>query len=305
MFRVLLLAGRVGGGGGGLGLAGGTRRLASKPTSPPPRKLANITLHDPKSKLKFQELQELQLQLAQFHSQGKYDDAAECADYVIQQMRDHFGGQHVGLASALCSRGVIAKDLGNLKEAVDYYQQSIIAYQNTKEHYQGKAVALQNLGNAWREQAKLAGEDKPKLLARAYEVLWEASEMLRKGDGPTAQYAESLRKLGNLDKDRGNLESAEKLLTEAVELADLRVKADHPLRFSTRNDLAMVLKTAGKDFDRARQLYQSAIEYAQDKLGVKSRDFIVYTHNLAELLETNEHTKQEALELRHFLLKLR
>lgn len=302
MFRVLLLAGRAGGG------AGGARRLASKAAPPPPlpRKLANITLHDSKSKLKFQELQEAQLQIAQYHSKGKFEDAAACADYVIQQMRDHFGGQHVGLASALCSRGVIAKDLGHLVEAVDYYQQSIAVYKNTKEHFQGQAVALQNLGNARREQAKLGGEQaKPELLAQAYDALWEASEMLRKGEGPTAQYAESLRKLGNLDKDRGNLESAEKLLTEAMELADLRVKADHPLRFSTRNDLAMVLKTAGKDFDRARQLYQSAIEYAQEALGVKSRDFIVYTHNLAELLETNEATKQEALELRHFLLKLR
>jgi tetratricopeptide (TPR) repeat protein len=119
------------------------------------------------------------------------------------------------------------------------------------------------------------------------------------------RYAEAVRKLGNLCKDQLEYQQGVKYLTQALEIVQMLDKKQSPLLFAIQNDLALLYKRSNTHFDKARELYESARTFAVDAFGMNSKAYIVYTHNLCELLETNPKYEPEALAMRQLLLKIK
>jgi len=238
------------------------------------------------------------------HSKGEFTQASYAADYAIQKAKELFGDDHVALASAFANRGFIAKELGDYEDAVELYELALHVYEKQDKAQHGKTVVLQNLGNVLRTVANQERNPtkKKEFRERAKVILEQAVEAIKASDGDNSlKYASALQKLANVNKDIRDFATAELLLRTAMQTAET-VDAASRVLFSIKNDLGLVLKLRGDSFDEARELYESALEYAINKFGETHKETIIYKHNLAELLDTNEATKHEATRLRMNIL---
>ena len=250
--------------------------------------------------LKVNNLKTLNEDVLRLHAQGNFTQASYAADYAIQKCREAFGNDHVSLAAAYANRGFIAKEMGDFDDAVELYEEALKIYDKQENTVHGKTIVLQNLGNVLRSLSNTQKDEKKKMEMRyrAKTVLEDAVKAIKDSEGPTSvKYASAVQKLANLSKDLKNLDQAESSLREAMAVAE---KADPQSRvlFSIKNDLGLVLKLKGNAFDEARQLYESAVEYALARFGKEHKETIIYRHNLAELLDSQEETKQEANKIR-------
>jgi tetratricopeptide (TPR) repeat protein len=249
---------------------------------------------------RIQLLKNLNEDVLKWHSQGNLTQACNAADYAIQRAREEFGPDHVSVASAFSNRGFIAKELGELDDAIELYELALKIYDKQEKVQHGKTIVLQNLGNVLRS---LSNEEKDltkkmELRYRAKTYLEDALKAIADADGKKSlKYASAMQKLANLNKDMKNLKVAEDMLRETVAIAK-EVDENSRVLFSAMNDLALVLKTQGSSFQEARSLYEQAIDYATTRFGENNKETIVYKHNLAELLDTDEETKQDATKLR-------
>ena len=261
-----------------------------------------VTKHSDAAKVDL--LKRLNEDVFRLHHQGQFTQASYAADYAIQKAREEFGQDHVSLASAYANRGFIAKELGEMDDAVELYELALNVYEKQEQNIHGKTIVLQNLGNVLRTLSNDPKQvkNKSQLRARAKSVLEQAVNTIRDSDGQKSlKYASALQKLANLNKDLGEFASAEQLLREAITITQ-EVDSSSRVLYSVKNDLGLLLKTRGGAFKEARELYESAVEFAKARFGENNKETIVYKHNLAELLDSNEDTKEEATKLRLSIL---
>ena len=171
-----------------------------------------------------------------------------------------------------------SEDLGRYLEGLPVH-----ARQSTVLYRVGKFVRRHRLGVAVTSLALVA------VLAFALSmmVLWnQASEERRRAE-ETAELLEeaaaSLFDLAEIRMESDDLEAAEELVRDAVEILSRR-RVEDPLQARALNNLAVLLKAKG-DFEAAEERYRESLAMRIRLVGEEHADVATAKHNLAAALK--------------------
>ena len=106
--------------------------------------------------LEQEEIAAIQLYVREMHRDGKYEEALEVCETLIQKCEQVFGVNHPVTASSYNNAAVMHKMLGNYNEARTRYQNALGVYEKVVgQDHSSYASALNNLGNLAKSQVQL------------------------------------------------------------------------------------------------------------------------------------------------------
>lgn len=136
---------------------------------------------------------------------GEFEQAVALAEESLDLAVN--GGDVDGQAFAASFLGSCHKALGNYEEADDFFQRSVVLYEQLEDDL-GRAMTLNNLGNLAQAQGEYAD-------AQAYYLT--CSDLFRRLDHPHGA-ATTLANAGRLARKLGDLTEAAALLGESLEM---------------------------------------------------------------------------------------
>lgn len=234
------------------------------------------------------EITQLNRQFIQMYRQGRYAEAINIANQVLELARRYFGEDHTEFASSLVNLAAIHQALGNYNEAEPLLKQALeIRKRVLSSDHLAVGTTLNNLAGLYEAKGEY----------RSAEPLYkQALEIYRKTKGEAdPEYATVLSNLAQLYSATGRYVQAEPLLKQVLEIRLRSLGEEHADVALSRNNLAALYKELGK-YVEAESLYREAIHIYHQQYGNEHPNLAVALNNLAELLEATGNYV-EAVEL--------
>ncbi len=214
------------------------------------------------------------------NSQGRYGEAEELLRKVLEvDLEQAAGKDHEGLASTLGNLGFTLREQGRFEEAVDLLRQALEMKERLAEAASADAGPEDAADRARKVEAARvnlgAGLQGLGDLDAAEELYREALDTLR-ALGAAAKHNPivTLRRLGGLRRQRGDLESATWMLEECVQRSvEHYGENPHPNTAACQVERALLawelgnLEAARKDLESARTLYEEVYDSEHPQRG--------------------------------------
>jgi tetratricopeptide (TPR) repeat protein len=172
---------------------------------------------------------------------GLLDDYRELGDSPREQR---------ARASILNGIGLMYLTLGELAEAEQAHEESLIIFRNLKDGM-SEATTLHNLGRIAQDSGKI--EEARRLYDESLKISKRLSNQLI--------ISNTLHELGRLAQDQGELEEARRLYNESLEISERL--GDQITGANTLHELGRLTYTEG-DLDKARGLYHQSLAINKD-----------------------------------------
>jgi tetratricopeptide (TPR) repeat protein len=196
------------------------------------------------------EAEELHERLGELWKAGRYAEALPVAERLVSLARAEAGAAGEDEAAALNDLALIHKQLGNLVQAENAFQQALAAGE-AGDHAHCVAATLNNLGMLYLER------NEP---GRAGDLLGRALALRERVFGPDhPETANSLNNLGLACREAGELE-------QALAIRGRVLGPEHPDVAAALNTLAGAYAALGRR-DRATPLLRRALEIWRTSLG--------------------------------------
>ncbi len=213
--------------------------------------------------------------MIQFQNEGKYPQAIQLSERILQVHKRIMGKEHPGYAQSLNNIGVLHESMGFYERAEPLLLEAktIRGKVLGKEH-PDYATSLNNLAMLYQYMGSYE---------RAEPLHMEAKTIREKVLGKEhPDYAISLSNLATLYMHKGSYESAEPLLVEAKTIREKVLGKEHPDYAQSLNNLASLYEIMGS-YERAEPLHMEAITIREKVLGKEHPDYAQSLNNLASL----------------------
>ena len=202
---------------------------------------------------------------------GRYDDA----EVLIRQAYDdrvaELGSDHPEVAETLFELAEIEIGRARFEAAADYFRRSLEIRRTALDATSVRtAHTLNRLGWALANQGDVDG-------ARA--ALEESMSVFRVQEDVTADLADPISILSQVERLAGNLERSERLARESLEIRERLLSPNHTKTGESYNNLAVVLDDLG-DREEAVDLYRRAIVVQEAIYGPDSEPVAATLNNL-------------------------
>jgi CHAT domain-containing protein/Tfp pilus assembly protein PilF len=232
------------------------------------------------------EVKQLNKQVEQLYSQGRYADAIPLAQRALA-IRDKTAEEDSDTADSLNNLALLYHSTGTYDEAEPLYQWALaIRMRVFGPDALEVAESLGNLGELYRAMGNYT---------EAKVRLQRAVEIIEKDLGSEhPELVEALNSLAIIQQGTGAYTEAETLLERALRICNTSM--GDPLRSAlTLNNLAFLYQDTGA-YPRAEQYFQRALELHNNLLGPEHPDTVTSLNNLAALYEVlGFHNKAEPL----------
>ncbi len=264
-------------------------------------------------------------ELMSFYRAGKFAEAAECGETVLQIRREILGKRHRDYAASLNNLAALYYNMGEHEKTAPLFLESAEVRKLTlgelhPEYAQSlnNTAALKNMLGDYRSAIPLFREAsaiwKETLgsqhyeyatslhnLARIYttigqyaaaESLYQESiEVVKANYGDEhAEYATSLNNLAILYERMGDVDRAEPLYRRCKEIRLATLGEGHPAYASVLNNLGTLYRDQG-DFDKALPMLEESLETHRTAYGEKHNSFATSLNNLALLYQQQQKTE--------------
>ncbi len=207
---------------------------------------------------------------------GRLEEALKLWDQAAQAAQK--SKNDVELRDSLTGRGEVEQALGRTDAAIESFRAMAAAHARIAGPQDvSMARTYDRIAHLYQESGKLA-----EALAE-----YEKAVTIREAAlGRTApEVAETLNNMGLAAYLQGDLDRAQKLLTEAVGGIDNQRMADSPNRAMALTNLAQVYRARGES-DKAIELFREAVRVWTNNLGPDAERVALSQNNLAEALRT-------------------
>ncbi len=255
----------------------------------------------PAERRELSEAEALTGRAGQLYFQGRYVEATEIAERVVQMYRSVLGERHLEYtAMSLSFLSALYVAQGDFARAEPLFQQEMDIRRNIQGESHPEFVGtLNNLATMYKDQGDLAKAEP--LFRQTLEI---RKEILGERH---PDYAASLNNLATLYYAQGDFSRAEQLLQQALEIQKEVLGERHPKYAASLNNLAVLFKRQG-DYALAEPLLRQALEIRREVLGERHPDYATSLNNLAGLYQSQrDYTRAEplyrqALEIRKYVL---
>jgi CHAT domain-containing protein len=223
-----------------------------------------------------------------FYRQGRFREAVEKAQQVVEIRKQALGEKHPAYATSLNNLALLYSSQSDYAQAEPLYRQALaIRKQALGANHPFYASSLNNLASLYKSQSNYA---------QAEPLFRQALTITKQALGEKHRdYALSLNNLAVLYDDMGDYAKAEPLYRQASEVYKQAMGAKHPDYAVSLNNLAVLYTNMG-DYAKAEPLCQKALEIHKQALGAKHPDNAYSLNNLAELYSAQgDYAKAEPL----------
>jgi len=224
------------------------------------------------------EAEELNKQVIQLYSQGKYGEAIAIAQRILAIREKALGTDHPDVAISLNNLAELYRAQGIYQAAEPLYKRSLAILEKAlgSEH-PNVATSLNNLAGLYESQGNYPSA----------EPLYKRSLAIREKVLGTEHpdVATSLNNLAELYRAQGIYQPAEPLYKRSLVLLEKALGSEHPLIAASLNNLALLYKSQGK-YAVAEPLYKRSLAIREKALGTEHSDVAISLNNLAELYES-------------------
>ncbi len=280
------------------------------------RKLADLwKRHQPEGERSLDALSGL---AAMLHAQGRYGEAQDVADQILQSSERVLGSEHPDTLSSVNNLAQALYAQGNLAKACKLQEQVVEAMiRQLGQEHPDTLTSLNNLAQTLKAQgdlakarelekqvlearARLQGQEHPDTLmsmnnlaqtlkaqgdlAKAHELQEQVLEARARLLGK--EHPDTLASLNNLAQTlyaQGDLAGAHKLQEEVVSAMSRLLGKEHPNTLTSLNNLAQTLYSQG-DLAGARKLQEQVMEARARLLGKEHPNTLTSMNNLAQTL---------------------
>ena len=231
------------------------------------------------------EISVLQSDLRAAISGGRWATAAALADECLAATEALFTRDHVAYAAALNNKGLVLKQTGLTKEALDAYDEAFKIYSRlVGQDHASTAATLANLGHCHLAVAeKASGMDKLEHVNTARRCFEDARDARERSLGPNNwQTVFSAVHLASALRAGRQFGEAERVLVAALQSLRSIVGDRHAATATALNNLGFLYRQM-KDFDRAGDAYAEAWALRRALFGDAHPDTIATHYNVAEL----------------------
>lgn len=235
-------------------------------------------------------------EVVRLYEQGRYSEAEEAANRLVESERATLGDDQPGFAAAISNLGLLRQKQGKLSEAESLLREALeIRGRVLGVKHPLYAASLSHLAELLQLQNDL--ESAEPLLRQALEIRKEALGVNH------PDYASGLTGLALFMNRRGDYAGAEPLLRQVLEIRRQILGERHPQTASAISNLALLLQRKG-DLESAEALFRQAIDVRSDVLGDDHPDHAASLSHLARLFaERQEWEAAEPLLLRAVALR--
>ncbi|MBD2327997.1 CHAT domain-containing tetratricopeptide repeat protein [Alkalinema sp. FACHB-956] len=234
------------------------------------------------------EAEQLNQQVLQLRSEGKYQTGVPLAEKALQIRQRILGDRHPAVATSLNNLAGLYQSQGRYDKAEPLYLQALELLKSLLgDRHPAVATSLNNLAALYRNQGRY---DKAEPL---YLQAFELRKSLLGEHHPDV--ASSLNNLAGLYDRQGRYDKAEPLYIQALELFKSLLGERHPAVATSLNNLAALYDSQGR-YDKAEPLYIQALELSKSLLGDRHPDVANSLNNLAALYKSQgRYDKAEPL----------
>ncbi len=205
-----------------------------------------------------------------YYAQGKYVQAEEYYQKVLDIFRRVLGEDHQDMAISYNNLGIVYGNQGKYAQAENCHQKALdIRLKALGEDHPDTASSYNNLGAVYRQQGKYAQAENchQKALDIRLKALGE--------DHPDT--ASSYNNLGNVYAEQGKYVQAEECYRKALATRLKVLGEDHPDTAGSYNNLGAVYDVQGK-YDQAEECYWKALNIYRRVLG-ENHQFTASSYN--------------------------
>jgi serine/threonine-protein kinase len=213
-----------------------------------------------------------------FRQLGARDETRRSLELALEAAREHYGGDHPEVATALNNAGAWLIDSGNYSGAESRFREALAMQGRLGREISERFRMMNNLATSLTHQGAPGKLDEAESLYR--EVLEKRKERYGPDDPDVAS---SLRHLGMLHYLRGDAEAAEPFLREALRIRR-HVFGTEDTRVASACDLLGRVREALGDAAEAESLYDEALAIRRRRLGEDHVAVAQTRTNLARLL---------------------
>lgn len=208
-----------------------------------------------------------------YNELGLLGGARKLKEQALQARRRADPSDSHELAVELNNLGRLDYDVGEHDAAEAHFQEAVAVWERLGST--DVVIGLRNLAAVAMAQKRYE-----EALHRHEQILDRQRADL---DAGSPEIADTLYSLGSLHRRRGELEPAESLMGEALDLYEAAYGSDHTRVATVKSSLGRVLYLKGR-FDEARTLYEQALDTHRRLLGDDHVRVAVNRRILAELL---------------------
>lgn len=222
----------------------------------------------------------------ELYDAGLFTEALKVVDLVKNEIQRIENQQDK--AVALNSRAAILDALGNLQEAEQLFQQSLMIREETLgPNHPEVSTVLNNLAALYRSQGRYAEAET--LLERALAIREQTL-------GPHhPDVAASLNNLAEFYRAHGRFKEAESLFLRSLSIREQALGFDHTDVAQSLNNLALLYGDTGQ-YAKAQQLHERALQITEKVLGPEHPILAIGLNNLAHIFSAQgNYAEAEAL----------
>jgi CHAT domain-containing protein/Tfp pilus assembly protein PilF len=240
---------------------------------------------------KLQDARRLHAEFRRSYRTGKYDEALQLAEQVLEIREKALGPEHQDVGASLHNLGSLYWVKGDYERAEQLYRRALAIREKAlgSEHIDVSGT-LTNLGILYFDKGEYN---------KAEPLYLRALSIREKALGSEHEdVADSLNNLANLHSIKGDYAKAEPLHQRALTIREIVLGSDHPNVANSLNNLALLHRNKG-DLTKAEPLYLRALTIFEKALG-PGHPYITYPLNNLALLyhDKRDYEKAEPLYLR-------
>ncbi|MBI4902657.1 MAG: tetratricopeptide repeat protein [Acidobacteria bacterium] len=253
-----------------------------------------------------------------YRNLGVYDRAGPLLEEALKLQRARLGSQSPDVAASLHKLGAVLDAKGDYRGAEPLLREALAIRRkrlNTRDNRIAETLLL--LGSTLRQSNNLGGAEdalREALSIRrspngadrlgesavldqlaavlrvranfseADRVYREALQIRRGLPEYEVAMSDTLNNYGGFLVERGELQTAEPLLREALEIRKRRLGQDHPRSLTAMNNLALSLFQQG-DLENAEAMYRTGLSLARQRYGAENAQVATTLNNLALVME--------------------
>ena len=241
------------------------------------------------------EAHELNKQAFQLYNQGKYQEAIQISQRVLEINEKALGGEHLRVATSLNNLAELYRSLENYPLAEPLYKRALAINEKVlgREH-PNVAGVLNNLGLLYSGQRNYPAAEP--LYKRALSINEKAL------GAKHTNVATNLNNLANLYRKQGNYLAAVPLYKRALEIYEEAFGAKHLRVASSLGNLAELYHDQG-NYSAAESLHKRSLAIREKALGMEHPDVATSLNNLALLYQVQgNYSAAESLHKRSLVI---
>lgn len=160
------------------------------------------------------------------HLEGRYDEAMDAIDRVLEIDRGHYGEVHPQTLWTRYTRSRILSDAGRHRDAIEAYERIVSDLTTLFGPEDPRlAVTYANLGKSWRSLGDLD---------RAVEYFARGLPIIRDNEPEHPKYGTYLAQYGQALSEAGRTDQAGEFFRQSLELLTAKLGRDHPVHANAR-----------------------------------------------------------------------